>query len=145
MIKKTLHFLWGKKFGILIFALAIILLPNTIGRDLQVRTTTVITEMMIERDGENIKVTAQKFKAPTDEKSETQASITFKGTDIRTMLADVSLGHCKKIEFKAEPDLEILHELYHFQDLRGNTKVNDGATIGELLKNHYCHYRQSVG
>lgn len=145
MIKRTLHFLWGKKFGILIFALAVILLPNTIGRDLQVRTTTVITQMTIERNGDEIKITAEKFKSPTDAESETKETIVFQGNDVRTMLADVSLGHCKKIEFKDEPDLEILHELYHFQDLRGNTKVNDESTIGELLKNHYCYYRQSAG
>ena len=141
MIKKTLRYLWGKKFGILIFALAVILLPNTIARDLQVRTTTVITAMTIEQAGDEIKVTAQKFKAPTDAESETEETIVLQGTNIRTMLADVSLGHCKSIKFTAEPDLEILHELYHYRDLRGNTQVNDEATIGELLKNHYCYYR----
>jgi len=141
MIKRTLHFLWGKKFGILLFALIVILLPNTIARDLQVRTTTVITEMTIELIDEEIKITAKKFKTPTETETETEETIVLQGSNVREMLADVSLGHCKLINFKDEPNLEILHQLYHYQDLRGNTKVNGDATIGDLLKNHYCYYR----
>ena len=145
MIKRTLNYLWGKKFFILLFALLIILLPNAIGRDLQIRTATVITEMKIERTGENIKVTAQKFKPSNKSENSASETVTFEGTDIREMLADVSLAHCKKIEFTNQPDLDILHDLYHFRDLRGNTPVNGQSTIGEILKSHYCYCQQFEG
>lgn len=137
MIKRTLHYLWGKKFFFLLFALLVILLPNAINRDLQIRTATVLTEMTIERNGDEITITAEKFKP--GEQGENAETVTFQGTNVREMLADVSLAHCKKITFPDEPDLVILHELYHFQDLRGNTPVNDGATIGEILKSHDCY------
>lgn len=141
MIKRTLHFLWGKKFFILMFALLLILLPNTIGRDFQIRTTTVLTEMTIERSKDEIKVTAQCFKPSNDSQKESYQTITFQGTDIRAMLADVSLAHCDKITFPNEPDMEILHALYHYRDLRGNTKVNEDKSIGELLKSQNYHYQ----
>lgn len=141
MIKRTLNYLWGKKFFILLFALLIILLPNAIGRDLQIRTATVITEMQIERTGENIKVTVQKFKPSNKSENSASETVTYEGTNIREMLSDVSLAHCQKIEFTGEPDPDILHELYHFQDLRGNTPVNGQATIGEILKSLDYHYQ----
>lgn len=135
MIKRTLHALWGKKFVVLILALVLILLPNTIGHDLQVRTTTVITAMTIERTGNEIQITAQKFKPDAGADSQNTETITYHGTDVRDILNDVSLAHCTKIEFNGKPDLEILRDLYHYQDLRGNTKVNDNTTINEILKN----------
>ena len=141
MIKKTLHYLWGKKFFLLLFALIIILLPNTIGRDFQVRTTPIITEMQIERDNEVIKITAKKFKpAGNGSEKSSYETVTYEGTDVREMLSDISLAHCTEIKFTGTPDLEILHELYHYQDLRGNTKVAD-STIGKLLKNQNYHYQ----
>jgi len=136
VIKRTLHYLWGKKFVILILALALILLPNTIGHDLQVRTTTVITAMTIERTGGEIQITAKKFKPDAGADSESTEKVTYRGTDITAMLKDVSLAHCTNIDFVAEPDLTILHDLYHYQDLRGNTKVNGTATINDLLKEY---------
>lgn len=139
MIKRTLHYLWGKKFIILLLALVLILLPNTIGHDLQVNTTTVLTTMEIERKADEIYITAQKFKPTTGSNSTQYETVTFQGTDIREMLADVSLAHCTAIKFSHEPDLAILQALYHYQDLRGNTKVNESTTINELLKNQdYC-------
>ena len=135
MIKRTLHALWGKKFVVLILALVLILLPNTVGHDLQVRTTTVITAMTIERTGNEIQITAQKFKPDAGADSQNTETITYHGTDVRDILNDVSLAHCTKIEFNGKPDLEILRDLYHYQDLRGNTKVNDNTTINEILKN----------
>ena len=134
MIKRTLHALWGKKFAILLIALAVILLPDTIGHDLQVRTTTVITAMTIERTNNDIQITAQKFKPDAGANNESTETVTYHGTDIRTMLADVSLAHCTSIEFNGAPDLAILRDLYHYQDLRGNTKVNGNTTMNELLK-----------
>ena len=139
MIKKTLHYLWGKKFAILLLALIAILLPNSIARDLQVRTTTVITAMDIERSDDEIIITAQKFKSPQGEESKNEEIVVYQGKDVREMLADVSLAHCKSIKFKDEPDLDILHALYHFQDLRGNTKVNNDQTISDILKSHDYH------
>ncbi len=142
MIKRTLHFLWGKKFAFLIFALLLILLPNTIGRGFQIRTTTVVTEMEIQRHADKIKVTAKCFKPSNDSEKENYQTLTFQGTNIREMLADVSLAHCDKITFSDEqPDMEILHELYHYRDLRGNTKVNEDKSIGELLKSQRYHYQ----
>ena len=141
MIKRTLHFLWGKKFAFLIFALLLILLPNTIGRGFQIRSTTVITEMEIQRYAHEINVTAKCFKPSNDSEKENYQTLTFQGTDIRAILADVSLAHCDKITFPGDPDMEILHELYHYRDLRGNTKVNDDKSIGELLKNQHYHYQ----
>lgn len=144
MIQKTLHYLWGKKFFILILVLVLILLPNTIGHGMQVNQTTVITEMGIERTDDEIIVTAQKFKTKAGSNSINFETVSYRGTDIRAMLSDVSLAHCEKINFTDEPDLQILHELYHYQDLRGNTKVNDEKTINELLKNqHYCYQQFS--
>lgn len=134
MIKRTLNVLWGKKFVILILALVLILLPNTIGHNLQVRTTTVITAMTIEHVGDEIFITAEKFKPDAGANSENTEDVTYRGIDIRAMLADVSLAHCTAIKFNDELDLKILRELYHYQDLRGNTTVNDGATMNELLK-----------
>lgn len=141
MIQRTLHYLWGKKFVILLLALVLILLPNAISHDLQVNTTTVLTNMTIERNADEIKITAQKFKPTAGSESINFETVSYQGTDIRKMLADVSLAHCTNIEFKDEPDLVILHDLYHYQDLRGNTKVNGTATINELLKNqdNLCH------
>lgn len=141
MIKRTLRYLWGKKFVLLILALVLILLPDAIGRDLEVRTTTVITALEIERSADSIQVTAQKFKPTAGADSIKYETVTYQGTDIKAMLSDVSLAHCTSIQFTDEPDLEILHELYHYQDLRGNTKVNDDATINELLKSHDCYCR----
>lgn len=139
MIKHTLRYLWGKKFVILLLALVLILLPNTIGHDLQVRSTTVITEMTIERAGDEIQITAQKFKPSAGSDSINYETVTYQGTAVREMLADVSLAHCTAIKFNGDPDLEILHDLYHYRDLRGNTKVNDTATINDLLKKlDYC-------
>ncbi len=139
MIKRTLHYLWGKKFVFLLLALVLILLPNTIGHDLQVRTTTILSEITIQRTPDGIEITAQKFKPSAGSDSINFETVTYQGTDIRTMLNDVSLAHCTSIKFNGEPDLAILHDLYHFRDLRGNTPVNDGATIGDLLKNQdYC-------
>ena len=115
-------------------ALALILLPNTIGHDLQVRTTTVITAMSIEHTGNEIQITAQKFKPDAGADSESTETITYYGTNVRTMLADVSLAHCTSILFSGEPDLAILRDLYHYQDLRGNTKVNGNTTMNALLK-----------
>ena len=139
MIKRTLHYLWGRKFVILLLALTVILLPNAIGHDLQVRTTTVITEMTIERTADEIIITAKKFKPSAGAESASDETITLQGTDVREILADVSLAHCRNIQFNGEPDLEILHELYHYQDLRGNTPVNDESTVNELLKSHDCY------
>ena len=136
MIQRTLHYLWGKKFAILILTLVIILLPNTIGQSLQVRRNTVITEMTIEQVGDKIQITAQKFKPTAGSNSINYETITLNGTDIRTMLAQVSLAHCNHIQFVGQPDLTILHDLYHYQDLRGNTKVNDSQTINQLLKDY---------
>ena len=136
MIQRTLRYLWGKKFVILLLALVLILLPNTIGHDLQVRMTTVITAMTIERTGDEIHITAQKLKPTAGAEKISYETITFSGTNLRTMLADVSLAHCTTLTFIGQPDLELLHDLYHYQDLRGNTKVNDTATINELLKNY---------
>ncbi len=136
MINHTLHYLWGKKFIILILALVLILLPNTSGHGMQVRTTTVITEMVIERTGNEIQITAQKFKPTAGADSASYETVTYQGTNIRQMLSNVSLAHCTKIKFTSEPDLAILHDLYHYQDLRGNTLINDAATINELLKNY---------
>ena len=136
MIKRTLHYLWGKKFVILILALALILLPNKIGHDLQVRTTPVITAMTIERIGDEIQVIAQQFKPDAGADSESTETVTYRGTDVASILKDVSLAHCTNIDFVAEPDLAILHDLYHYQDLRGNTKVNGTATINDLLKEY---------
>ena len=77
-----------------------------------------------------------------DSEKENYQTLTFQGTDIRKMLADVSLAHCDKITFPDEqPDMEILHDLYHYRDLRGNTKVNEDKSIGELLKNQHYHYQ----
>ncbi|MBO4726450.1 MAG: hypothetical protein J5598_02510, partial [Clostridia bacterium] len=90
MIKRTLHALWGKKFVVLILALVLILLPNTIGHDLQVRTTTVITAMTIERTGNEIQITAQKFKPDAGSDSQNTETITYHGTDVRDILNDVS-------------------------------------------------------
>ena len=141
MIKRTLHYLWGKKFFILGLALVLILLPNTIGHDLQVRTTTVITEMNITRDtNQAITITAQKFKPTAGAENIEFEPVTYHGTDVRKMLKNVSLAHCTKIEFTGDPDLDILHDLFHYQDLRANTKVNGEQTICDLLKNrdYYC-------
>ena len=138
MIKRTLHYLWGKKFVILLLALVLILLPDTISHNLQVRTTTVITEMTIQRTPDEIQITAQKFKPDAGSDSISYETVTYHGTDIRTMLADVSLAHCTNIKFDGTPDLEVLHDLYHYQDLRANTKVNGTDTINALLKNHDC-------
>ena len=134
MIKRTLHALWGKKFVILILALVLILLPNTIGHNLQVRTTTVITAMTIERTDNWIVVTAEKFKPDAGANSENTETVTYHGNDIRAMLNEVSLAHCTQINFNGAPDLAILRDLYHYQDLRGNTKINGNTTINDLLK-----------
>ncbi len=137
MIKRTLHYLWGKKFIIIFLTLALILLPNTIGHGLQVQNTTVITEMVIERNGQDeVQITAKKFKPTAGADSVSYETITYQGTNVREMLKDVSLAHCTKLEFSGQPDLDILHDLYHYQDLRGNTKVNHNKTINELLKNY---------
>ena len=134
MIQRTLHYLWGKKFAILILALVLILLPNTIGHSLQIRTTTVITNMTIERTSNGILITAEKFKPTACENNISYETITYRGDNVRVMLADVSLAHCTSLNFVGQPDLSILHDLYHFQDLRGNTPVNHDQTINELLK-----------
>ena len=134
MIQRTLHYLWGKKFAILLLALILILLPNAIGHGMQVLSTTVITEMTIEHTGNEIQITAQKFKPTAGADSISYETITYHGTDVRKMLAHTSLAHCTKIKFNGQPDLAILHDLYHYQDLRGNTKVNDTNTINEMLK-----------
>lgn len=140
MIKKTLHYLWGKKFFILISLLVIILLPNTIGHGMQVNHTTVITQMDLERNNDKILITAQKFKTKAGSENINFETVSYQGTDIRQILSNVSLAHCTEINFKGEPDLTILHELYHYKDLRGNTKINHENTINELLKNqHYCY------
>ena len=139
MIQRTLRYLWGKKFFILILALVLILLPNAIGRDLQVNTTTILTSMTIERVNDEIQITAQKFKPTAGSDSINFETVTYHGTDVRKMLADVSLAHCTQIEFPGTPDLAILHALYHYQDLRGNTKVNGDTTINALLRHDQQH------
>lgn len=136
MIKRTLHYLWGKKFAILILALILILLPNTIGHSMQVLSTTVITQMTIEQTGDEIHLTAEKFKPTAGAESINYETIEYVGTDIREMLADTSLAHCTNLQFNGAPNLKILHDLYHYQDLRGNTKVNGDKTMNELLKNY---------
>lgn len=136
MIKRTLHYLWGKKFAILILALILILLPNTIGHNMQVLSTTVITQMTIERTGDEIHITAEKFKPTAGTDNISYETVDYTGTDIRQMLAQTSLAHCTNLQFNGDPDLAILHELYHYQDLRGNTKVNGEQTINELLKSY---------
>ncbi len=136
MIKSTLRYLWGKKFVILILALVLILLPNTIGHNLQVLSTTVITQMTIGHSGDEIQITAQKFKpTPGADKIEFE-TVTYTGTDIRQMLAETSLAHCTNIQFDSGIDLKLIHELYHYQDLRGNTIINGEKTINELLKGY---------
>lgn len=134
MIQRTLHYLWGKKFAILILALVLILLPNTIGHGLQIRTTTVITNMTIERTANGVLITAEKFKPTAGENNISYETITYQGNDTRKMLANVSLAHCNNLNFVGDIDIAILHDLYHYQDLRGNTKVNNERTINELLK-----------
>ncbi len=136
MIQRTLHYLWGKKFIILLLALVLILLPNTIGHGMQVLTTTVITEMTIERTGNEIQITAQKFKPTAGADSVSYETITYHGTDVRKILVNTSLAHCTQIKFAGQPDLRILHDLYHYRDLRGNTKVNNTQTVNELLKDY---------
>jgi len=136
MIKRTLHYLWGKKFAILLLALVLILLPNAIGHDMQVLSTTVITEMTIERVGNEIHISAQKFKPEAGADNISYETVTFTGTNIREMLAHTSLAHCTILNFNGQPDLTILYDLYHYRDLRGNTKVNNGHTINELLQNY---------
>lgn len=136
MIKRTLHYLWGKKFAILILALVLILLPNTIGHGMQVLSTTVITQMTIEQTGDTIHITAEKFKPGTGEDKISFESVDYTGTDVRQMLANTSLAHCTNLQFVGTPDLDILHALYHYQDLRGNTTVNHEKTMNELLRNY---------
>ena len=99
-------------------------------------TTTVITEMTIERTGNEIQITAQKFKPTAGADSISYETITYHGTDVRKILANTSLAHCTQIKFAGQPDLRILHDLYHYRDLRGNTKVNNTQTVNELLKDY---------
>lgn len=136
MIKRTLHYLWGKKFAILILALVLILLPNTISHGMQVLSTTVITQMTIDRTGATIHITAEKFKPTAGEDHISYETVEYTGTDIRQMLADTSLAHCTNLQFTGTPDLDILHALYHYQDLRGNTTVNHEKTMNELLRDY---------
>ncbi|MCQ2381868.1 MAG: hypothetical protein MJ054_01040 [Clostridia bacterium] len=136
MIKRTFQYLWGKKFVILLLALVLILLPNTIGHNMQVLETTVITEMNIQKVGNEIQITAQKFKPVAGADSISYETVTYSGTNIRDMLVDTSLAHCSNIQFNGEPDLGILHDLYHYKDLRGNTMVNGENTINNLLRKY---------
>ena len=136
MLKRTLHYLWGKKFILIVLALVLILLPNTIGHDMQVLSTTVITKMEIHQTTNGIHIEAEKFKPTAGADNISYETVTFDGTDIRAMLADSSLAHCSTIQFDGEPDLAILHDLYHYQDLRGNTKINGDKTINEWLRTY---------
>lgn len=143
MIKRTLRYLWGKKTLVLVAALVVLLLPNIISRDLQVRTTQIITALTIEV-GDTLHITAEQLKPNPGGSSIEYETVTFAGNDIREILSDVSLAHCATINFIGEPDLGILHDLYQYQNLRANTRVNGERTIDDLLKNHdYC-YPQSA-
>ncbi len=143
MIKRTLRYLWGKKTLVLILVLVVLLLPNIISRDLQVRNTQVITALTIEV-GDTLHLTAEQLKPNPGGTTIEYETVTFDGTDIREILSNVSLAHCTTIDFVGEPDLAILHDLYNYQDLRANTKVNGEHTLDDLLKNHdYC-YPQSA-
>lgn len=136
MIQRTLRHIWSKKFTILVLALVLILLPNTIGHSLQVLSTTVVTKMEITKTEQGLHVTAEKFQPTAGADQISYETITWDGSDIRALLADTSLAHCTELRFTGEPDLQILHDLYHYRDLRGNTKVNNDKTINELLKDY---------
>lgn len=139
MIKKTLRYIWGKKSLIIIVVLIVFLLPNIISRDLEVRTTPILTSMTIDATGDTIQIAAQKLKASPGEKSIQYETVNYTGTDIRAMLQGVSLAHCTAIKFVGAPDAALLKALYNYQDLRANTKVNDQQTIDEILKSpDYC-------
>lgn len=143
MLKRTLRYLWGKKFMLIVLVLVIFLLPNIISRDLQVRTVPVITSMTIDTSGDEIAITAQKLKASPGEQSIQYETVDFRGTDIKAMLGKVSLAHCTAIEFTGEPDVAILQQIYNYRDLRANTTVNQTQTIDEILKNQGCCCPQS--
>ena len=143
MLKRTLHYLWGKKFILLLIVLVVLLLPGTLTRQLQVRTTNVLTEMTIDASQPTLQITARKFKSTPGESSLTYEDVTFQGTEIRTMLKDVSLAHCRNIKFNGEINLDILWDLYDYHDLRANTTVNGDQTIDEILKSQYYRYPRS--
>ena len=144
MIKRTLRYLWGKKTLVLILVLVLLLLPNIIAHDLQVRTTRVITTMTIEV-GDTLHITAEQLKPNPGGTTIDYETVTFDGDNIRAMLSDVSLAHCTAIEFVGDPDLAILHDLYNYQNLRANTKVNGDKTLDDWLRNHdYCYPRSAA-
>lgn len=145
MIKRTLHYLWGKKSLLLIAVLVILLLPNTISRNLQVRDTTIITALTIDANAPVLEVTATKLKSSPGNKAVEYETVTYQGTDIRELLAATSLAHCTQIDFVGEPDLNILRALYNYQNLRSNTVVNGDQTLNQLLRNQYYCYPQSSG
>ena len=145
MIKRTLHYLWGKKSLLLIAVLVILLLPNTISRNLQVRNTTIITTLTIDANAPDLQVTATKLKSSPGSSAVEYETVTYQGTDIRELLAATSLAHCTEIDFVGEPDLTILQALYNYQDLRSNTIVNGEQTLNQLLRNQYYCCPQSSG
>lgn len=143
MLKRTLRYLWGKKFMLIVLVLVIFLLPNIISRELQVRTVPVITSMTIDTTGDEIAITAEKLKASPGEQSIQYETVEFHGDDVQKMLAKVSLAHCTALEFTGEPDVAILQQLYNYRDLRANTKVNQTQTIDEILKSQGYRCPQS--
>ena len=143
MIKRTLRYLWGKKTLLLVLVLVILLLPNIISRDLQVRTTRVITALTIEV-GDTLHVTAEQLKPNPGGDTIDYETVTLDGDDIRELLHDVSLAHCTTIDFVGDPDLAILHDLYNYQNLRANTKINGEKTLDDWLKNHDYRCQQSA-
>lgn len=143
MLKRTLRYLWGKKFLLIILVLVVFLLPDIITRNLQVRIIPIITSLTIDAGGDELAVTAEKLKTSPGEQSIQFETVDYHGTDIREMLAGVSLAHCTTITFKGDPDVAILRALYNYRDLRANTKVNNAQTIDEILKSQYYHCPQS--
>ncbi len=141
MIKNAIQYIWGRKFGLILIILLIVLLPNGFTRELQVYTTQVITQMNIDINNNVIDISAKQLKPSPDEKTTQYEEVTFNGTDIKQILSDVSLSHCNSIEFQQVPNIELLKMLYDYNGLRSNTLINNKWTLDELIKNPDYRYQ----
>ena len=131
MLNAGLKFIWSKKFLLIAMLLLVVLLPNTITRDLQIMNTAVITVIGIDTNDDALTVHAEIIVPTTGEKAPKYEIETKEGTDIIAILKniekemgkEVSLAHCVAVIFDGEPDVAVLNKISGRYGLRSNTAV----------------------
>jgi hypothetical protein len=157
-LQKSVAYISGKKFALLLVLLLIILLPNAISKPSQTQTTLIVPTLGIAINGDEISVSCE-IVVPNPGKQEPQYDVITK-TGSRTdgiikILHDIekdegkeiSLHHCTAVAFGAEPDADILTDLVTHTDIRSNSAAVentdtlnlDGEKIDQIILYNNSH------